>query len=260
MKKISGESLVRLLDMYCTKHADSSGYVGHIERDNLIQFAKDMGLEGRVSTDGIGSAKKDLISLGRVKDINYVWEITTAISSANQVALDIVRGGGKIAEGFKAKRELAKKDNGQIEEIYESLSIREYYWRLEDKKKLGRTTPTENTGEGREAWVRNSAMRYLGDACMVTGDPVYIGGKDNGIDAAHITGLDLLQRWGFPPLNSPHVIRLLRADIHRRNDSGVIRVKDTPTLNTPERFKDSHAKAEELRRLLELMEAKGTTR
>ena len=261
-KKIAGEDLVRLLDKYLTKHAYSDGYVGHIERDDLIQFAKDLGLEGRVSTDGIGSAKKVLIGLGRVKDIDYVWQVNayTDLTKANQTAFDIVLGGGSVAEGLKAKRDLAKKDNIRMEEIYESLATREYYWRLEDKKKRGQQLPTIKTIDGREAWVRDAAGRYLGDTCQITGDPVYVNGKDNGVDASHIVSLELLQRWGFPPLNSPHVIRLLRADIHRRNDSGIALAKDNPSLKTPERFKDSHAKAEELRQLLELMEAKGTTR
>lgn len=259
-KKIAGEDLVRLLDKYLTKHADSNGYVGHIERDRLIEFAKDLGLEGRVSTDGIGSAKKALIGLGRVQDIDYVWQVNSSISAANQTALTIVRNGGKVSDGLQAKREVAKKDNIRIEEIYESLATREYYWRLEDKKKMGLQLPTTKTNEGRESWVRDAAARYLGDVCQVSGDPMYVEGKDNAIDASHIASLELLQRWGFAPLNSPHVIRLLRADIHRRNDSGVALVKDNPNLKTPERFKDSHVKAEELRRLLELMETKGTTR
>jgi hypothetical protein len=260
MKKISGEELVKLLESFCVKRADPQGYVGHIERDDLIQYAKDLGLDGRVSTDSIGSAKKHLIALGRVKDVDYVWELTPHMSLANKTALDVVLAGGTMKDALGAKRALAKQDNIHIEELFESLALREHYWLLEDKKELGRSSPTEKTEEGREAWTRDAAMRYLGNACMISGDPVYVNGKDNGVDAAHVLPLELLQRWGFRPLNSPHVIRLLRADIHRRDDSGVAPVKDNPLLKTPDRFKDSHAKAEELKRLLGLMETKGTTR
>jgi hypothetical protein len=261
-KHTTGDALVRLLKEYCVAHANSQGYVGPIERDSLDVFAKDAGLP-IPNRDCIGTAKKELVALGFVKDIDREWYINLCISAANQTALEIVMAGGTLSEGKKAKREFASKDNPRIEELYISLKDKDDLWRKEAKKetknKLAYQDDTAKTADGRESWVRDAAIRDLGGVCQVTGEPASIGGKDNGIDAAHIDSLELLNRWGFGPLNSPHTIRLLRADIHRRNDSGLALAKDAPTLKTPERFIASHTEADELQRLLVLLETKGTT-
>jgi hypothetical protein len=261
-KHTTGDALVRLLKDYCTVHANSQGYVGPIERDNLDVFAKEKGLP-IPNRDCIGTAKKELVALGFVKDIDREWYINLRISVANQTALEIVMAGGTLSEGKKAKRECAKEDNPLVEELYISLKRKDDLLRKEDKKeaknKLAYQTDESTASEGRESWVRDAAIRDLGGVCQVTGEPASIGGKDNGVDAAHIASLELLNRWGFSPLNSPHNIRLLRADIHRRNDSGLALAKDAPTLKTPERFIASHTEADELQRLLVLLETKGTT-
>lgn len=254
---------------YCRTHMNSAGHVeGGVVRQELYDYAQSREMSANLTarlakqgwTDGLGSAKKALIALGAVKDIDRQMWVNLSISEANQVALRIVAAGGSLEDGLESKREFAKVNDPRIEELYTILQLRNDGWCREEKKSISRQTPTTKTSEGRESWARDAAVKYLGGVCQVSGDPMYVNGRDNAVDAIHIVALELLQSWGFPALNSPHVLRLLRADIHRRNDSGVSLAKDSPTLKTPPQFADSHAMADELRHRLELLETKGMTR
>jgi len=231
-----------------------------IERQALEQFAISRGLITNIADkwwrdDSIGSAVGTLKLLGVLTDtpINMHFQVNVKPSLANIAALQVLASGGSQEEIFKAKRDYAEKEVPEIGTLYKELKKRDARWRkANDKLSAGNDdTPTMK----RAGWVRSETIKCLGSVCQITGDPVYVDAKDNGIDASHIVPLEVAARYGYKHFDSPHGMRLLRVDLHRRNDSGVAFAKNHANLRTPPEFKDSHDMADKLREWLDLLES-----
>jgi hypothetical protein len=261
MKIISGMPLIGLLKKYLSTHADVVRESG-IERDELRQWLKAEGyidfVTSDIRIDSIGSAMQKLLAVGFVRKARFGhhFEVVTHLSSINQRANEIIDNGGTWKAIQMAKRAYAKETCPQIETLFGKLQLFDRKWRIENKRgdaPLGNCPTAE---EARESWTQKAACSAFHSRCAITGEPVYDEkGRANGVEAAHIVAASGLNNYGFSALNSPHNLRLLRADLHRKNDSGAALAKNNKDLKTPEEFKESHAMADELRELLELLES-----
>jgi hypothetical protein len=267
VREYKTERLARLLKDYAEVNIQQVYEHGFI-REELEQFAIAQGLMGSKADkwwkdDAIGGAIDLLKRLGVLtkNPHNTHFQVTISgslpLSKANTMAIQLLQAGKSQQEIFQHYRTYAENADPSIGTIYRELKKRDTHWRKVNKKLA--TTPDDTPTMKRAGWVRGAASDSLGSVCQITADPMYVmvDGKqlDNGVDSSHIVPLETLKRWGFKHFDSPHCIRLLRVDYHRRNDSGVSLVKDNPNLKVIPEFADSHAKADVLRDLLDLLTA-----
>ncbi len=247
MEKLTGVQLAQKIKAYAMANPAAIKNDG-IVRDELVKFVGQP-----ISIDAIGSTMQNyILPLGFMTKSSVPgehWLIEVALTAMNQVANDIFDSGAPWRMVMAGKRAEAEKADGCIKLLINEITPHEKAW-----KKVYGSCPQSDTGRDRKS--REWAIQEFG-VCQITGEPPYDEiGRDRGCDGCHIVGVDLMMRNGFNSLNSPYNLRLLRVDLHRKNDSGVNLAKNDPNLKTPEKYILPHMWADELRERLEAVELK----